>query len=475
MVAWAVFPVVAALLRTDPGESATLLPADAHDGPPPVQGDGCHAPEKGEQCYEAVTWAMENLAEHPEWYGGLVEGATFKEVQHWLASQEESQGCREPCWTLSNYTKSVGRTVRTTAQWAYGMMPHAEEMLPVGQRAGHLPCHTPEEGEPCYKAVMWALDVGLAEHPEWYGGLANGTATFQDVQRVLASQAENQGCREPCWTVGNYSAAARDTVHSWWSSAVDWMQGGGAEGEAPVIPRWTGGAYTLGTRDWYVERGWCFHSTQWCTDHVKVEGPQGGQEVSADGHAAPLGGTSVTVTADDRTCAEPTSCSGSTWTGGQLHGHHGYNGGRVSSRIVVDTPPGVVGGFFLYNLQTYDELDFEFLGGYYLQTNVIPNGKTKGLFATQFTPGDLAQILGKTFRFTDSHTYAIAWDDHKIEWLVDGVAISVKENSWPHRIDSDLTPFINLWMAHSLWISPGFVQPGAKAHMALEETSYAPP
>ena len=34
--------------------------------------------------------------------------------------------------------------------------------------------------------------------------------------------------------------------------------------------------------------------------------------------------------------------------------------------------------FFLYNMQTGDELDFEFLGGHYLHTNVIVKGLTSG-------------------------------------------------------------------------------------------------
>ena len=34
--------------------------------------------------------------------------------------------------------------------------------------------------------------------------------------------------------------------------------------------------------------------------------------------------------------------------------------------------------FFLYNMQTGDELDFEFLGGHYLHTNVIVKGLTAG-------------------------------------------------------------------------------------------------
>lgn len=437
----------------------------------------CRPPKKGEQCYDALKWALEEgLVSHPEHYPGLAPGATFEDMQDRLAGQADTQGCRPPCRAAATVVKADD-------------------------------CATPSPGEECYEGVQWALGVGLVEHPEWYGGATQETATFEDIQRLLSGQANSQGCKPPCRTLAEpgeslFSSALRLIKQPF----ADWFYPNNDGDGPPTLPRWTGEDYTLQRGDWYVERGFCFHSTQWCEDHAVVEGqcadvvagpnsPSRCHEGWACGDswwasthcprtcglcadpAVPVDGTRVTVTADEKPCADPTQCRGS-WTGGQLHGTHQYNFGRVESRIAVDTSPGVVGGFFLYNLQTFDELDFEFLGGMYLQTNVIPNGMTKGLYATQFSTEDLEKILGqKPFRFTDVHTYTIAWSQTRIEWLVDGIVISATDNAatFAGKIDSDLTPFVNLWMTHPLWITPGIARSGAAGRMTLEGTSYTRP
>merc|ERR1712050_758691 len=59
--------------------------------------DICHTAEPGEQCYEAVMWAMDHgVSLHPEFYGNLSAGATFEEFQR-LLHLEGREGCTWPC------------------------------------------------------------------------------------------------------------------------------------------------------------------------------------------------------------------------------------------------------------------------------------------------------------------------------------------------------------------------------------------
>merc|ERR1712151_1343964 len=59
--------------------------------------DICHTSVPGEQCYQAVTWAMEHgITLHPEAYGNLTSGSTFEEFQHFLYF-EGLEGCKWPC------------------------------------------------------------------------------------------------------------------------------------------------------------------------------------------------------------------------------------------------------------------------------------------------------------------------------------------------------------------------------------------
>mmetsp|Transcript_108702 Transcript_108702/g.325147 ORF Transcript_108702/g.325147 Transcript_108702/m.325147 type:complete len:526 (-) Transcript_108702:166-1743(-) len=57
-------------------------------------------------------------------------------------------------------------------------------------------CHTAVEGDLCYDAVMWAKQVGIYRHPEWYGGLTSGSAS-REFQANLHERI-GADCPTPC-------------------------------------------------------------------------------------------------------------------------------------------------------------------------------------------------------------------------------------------------------------------------------------
>jgi len=57
-------------------------------------------------------------------------------------------------------------------------------------------CHTASEGETCYKAVKYGMEVGWQAHPKWYPGL-DGESSFEDFQAHLYS-IPGGGCPRPC-------------------------------------------------------------------------------------------------------------------------------------------------------------------------------------------------------------------------------------------------------------------------------------
>lgn len=61
-----------------------------------------------------------------------------------------------------------------------------------------VPCHTAVKGETCFKHVVWSMQEGFHEHPEWYPGLSpkSSFAEFQYVMNLTGS--ESQHCPMPC-------------------------------------------------------------------------------------------------------------------------------------------------------------------------------------------------------------------------------------------------------------------------------------
>jgi hypothetical protein len=64
-------------------------------------------------------------------------------------------------------------------------------------------CHTAVRGEACHKAVAWAMEHGIDEHPDWYPGLNKGSGfeEFQHQIHLLGSKKEGkheEKCKAPC-------------------------------------------------------------------------------------------------------------------------------------------------------------------------------------------------------------------------------------------------------------------------------------
>merc|ERR1711920_33150 len=121
--------------------------------------DICQTSKPGEQCYDAVTWAMDHgITLQTEAYGNLTSGSTFEEFQRFLYF-EGNEGCKWPC-----------------------------------SKCGL--CRTAVEGEPCYEGVMWLMEYGISLHPEWYPKLTTNSS-FEDVQGYL-HEGNLEKCPEPC-------------------------------------------------------------------------------------------------------------------------------------------------------------------------------------------------------------------------------------------------------------------------------------
>jgi len=59
-------------------------------------------------------------------------------------------------------------------------------------------CRTVVAGDPCYEKVTWAMQKGVAKHPDWYLPLTPNSS-FEDFQRHLHSTARlSDVCPEPC-------------------------------------------------------------------------------------------------------------------------------------------------------------------------------------------------------------------------------------------------------------------------------------
>lgn len=149
----------------------------------------CHTSVDGEACYNHVTYTMkENLPKHPEWYPGLPMKASFKIVQNYLHKQGV---CPKPCH-MAEELKEMKKLKKEEAKAAEDDM---EEM-------GGMPCHTAEAGEACYGDVLFAMGkLKGGMHDEWYSGKLNKHSTFEEVQAYLSKQnSENQEelCPQPC-------------------------------------------------------------------------------------------------------------------------------------------------------------------------------------------------------------------------------------------------------------------------------------
>eukprot|EP00418_Pyrodinium_bahamense_P045718 CAMPEP_0179188074 /NCGR_PEP_ID=MMETSP0796-20121207/93337_1 /TAXON_ID=73915 /ORGANISM="Pyrodinium bahamense, Strain pbaha01" /LENGTH=587 /DNA_ID=CAMNT_0020892163 /DNA_START=42 /DNA_END=1806 /DNA_ORIENTATION=+ len=89
--------------------------------------------------------------------------------------------------------------------WKKGWSGHKKKWCCENEGKGCMGCHDTKEGEECFKAVRWAIEHGLFEHPEWYRGLTAQSPT-REFQAWLHSKGQGN-CSKPCLQAGASAAA----------------------------------------------------------------------------------------------------------------------------------------------------------------------------------------------------------------------------------------------------------------------------
>jgi len=177
----------------------------------------CHTVEEGERCYNHVLWAMrEGVKARPLWYPGLTENSSFAEFQAHL-HRESTGDCPVPCSGVTAETLENGAA--NTTQALLVLHPELDE--------DH--CHTAMEGEKCYDNVVYAIQKGILDHPEWYQGLT-AFSTFEEFQMSLHKTNPALGCGIPCsCETAKKGDKCYDNIHWVLSEGIpqhpDWYQG----------------------------------------------------------------------------------------------------------------------------------------------------------------------------------------------------------------------------------------------------------
>ncbi|CAK0829669.1 unnamed protein product [Prorocentrum cordatum] len=162
--------------------SSAMLPAEK-SAAAPVSSQACRTAAESDPCYEKVVWAMQTgISQHPDWYVPLTRDSSFEDFQRFLHGQPRlAHLCPEPC----------------SQQHSSAMLPAEKSATaPVSSQA----CRTVAESDPCYEKVVWAMQTGISQHPDWYVPLTRGSS-FEDFQRFLHGQPRlAHVCPEPCST-----------------------------------------------------------------------------------------------------------------------------------------------------------------------------------------------------------------------------------------------------------------------------------
>jgi beta-glucanase (GH16 family) len=122
---------------------------------------------------------------------------------------------------------------------------------------------------------------------------------------------------------------------------------------------------------------------------------------------------------------------------------------HVTARAKMDaTQRGIVGGIFLYGLNSedstlHDEIDFELLANIpsQVQTNIYDNGPLDA--------GDwkLVAFPGGGL-ITDYHTYEIIWRPTEISWFIDGELVRRETGDVPR---GPVNVHLNMWVPDTNW------------------------
>lgn len=238
---------------------------------------GCYTAQSGDDCYDNVKWHMQDLQNHPKWYGDLNLESTFEDFQAWVHSGSPTT-CPKPCGAgVHSQPKAAAKEGATHTETQYTKTPEdddeedetdeaaqsatakadgaaAEEANGVGEAEEDVDeakcsqdatllekldasgeCHQPVEGEICYASVAWGLLEGIAKHPTWYTGTGISVkSTFEELQRFLyENHPKSSCCPKPCdeCRTAEEGELCHDSIV--WASTVglvkhpDWYEGTG--------------------------------------------------------------------------------------------------------------------------------------------------------------------------------------------------------------------------------------------------------
>eukprot|EP00416_Gambierdiscus_australes_P039107 CAMPEP_0171103974 /NCGR_PEP_ID=MMETSP0766_2-20121228/59764_1 /TAXON_ID=439317 /ORGANISM="Gambierdiscus australes, Strain CAWD 149" /LENGTH=557 /DNA_ID=CAMNT_0011564507 /DNA_START=113 /DNA_END=1786 /DNA_ORIENTATION=- len=203
----------------------------------------CRTVKSNEACHFDVLYIKDKfLKKHPDWYRGLSQSASFKDIQAYLSRQKDGDGkprCPYPC-DYEPTTTSGPRTSCHTARGGedcynqvmytsrrinkdaaeYGglnkdssftdIQAYLHEQtpdvcpLPCGRTeldakkaiaADEKGCKTAVKGDACFGAIKWVRTVGIKKHPDWFAGIT-ANSTPEEVQNILATK-NGSHCSHP--------------------------------------------------------------------------------------------------------------------------------------------------------------------------------------------------------------------------------------------------------------------------------------
>lgn len=147
---------------------------------PCAPSDSCHTAVEGDDCFGHVVWAITTgIHQYPQWYPGLSRSSTFVDFQNSMHLTGHGFGtCPVPCEIIASTSTNPTADSTTTAQ--------------------ETDCRTALAGDECYGHVMWAMEVGIYQHPDWYPGLSS-SSTFAEFQASMHASGHGYGtCPAPC-------------------------------------------------------------------------------------------------------------------------------------------------------------------------------------------------------------------------------------------------------------------------------------
>eukprot|EP00435_Cladocopium_sp_Y103_P066790 s244_g29.t1 len=195
--------------------------------PPTTTPPPCRTSQVGEDCYDAVQWAMTSgIVTNPESWFNHVQSRNSGQPILLFWSEDQKRTIQltilslcvcaftlpDVCWEVHSTLVGDG----STQEW-YGDLTaessfedfqsffFKERTLAGVCEAPACPgCRTAVRGEKCYEDVKWALHTGIPQHPdaqawkdEWYNGLTT-SSSFEEVQEFLWQEDINDDCPRPC-------------------------------------------------------------------------------------------------------------------------------------------------------------------------------------------------------------------------------------------------------------------------------------